>query len=134
MDWIAGFLKEQGRLQAFNNIWKALPPYPGFLMPKKAYPEVRQWHGKEMRNHERCILGVLAIALRQPGGAQVIPFKCALRCHTALVDFNMMAQYRSHTSDPIAYTQDYLAQFHKLKHIFLELREREFRQDKVDTK
>jgi len=42
MDWIAGFLKEQGRLQAFNNVWKALPPYPGFLMPKKAYPEVRQ--------------------------------------------------------------------------------------------
>ena len=67
MDWIEGFLKKHGRLQAFNDVWKALPPYPGFLVPKKAYPEVTQWQGKEMRNLGRCILGVLAMALRQPG-------------------------------------------------------------------
>jgi len=120
MDWIEGFLKKHGRLQAFDDVWKALPPYPGFFVPKKAYREVTQWQGKEMRNLGRCILGVLAVALRQPGGAQVIPFKRALRCVRALVDFNMMAQYRSHTSDTIAYMEDYLHQFHKLKDIFFE--------------
>ena len=73
-----------------------------------------------MRNLGRCILGVLAVALRQPRGAQVIPFQRGLRYIRALVDFNMMAQYRSHTSATIAYMNDYLDQFHKLKDIILE--------------
>jgi len=132
MDWIEGFLKKHGRLQAFDDVWKALPPYPGFLVPKKAYREVTQWQGKEMRNMGRCTLGVLAVALRQPGGAQVIPFKPALGCVRALVDFNMMAQYRSHTSDTIAYMEDYLDEFHKLNDIFLEFRVTKRTQDKVD--
>jgi len=93
MDRIEGFLKKHGPLQAFDDVWKALQPYPGFLVPKKAYPEVSQWQGKEMRNLGRCIVGVLAVALDQPGGAQVIPFKRALASVRALVDFNMMAQY-----------------------------------------
>jgi len=42
MDWIQGFLKKHGRLQAFDDVWKALPPYLGFLVPKKAYGEVTQ--------------------------------------------------------------------------------------------
>jgi len=42
MDWIEGCLKKHGRLQAFDDVWKALPPYPGFLVPKKAYCEVTQ--------------------------------------------------------------------------------------------
>ena len=70
-----------------------------------------------MRNLGRGILGVLAMALRQPGGAQAIPFKCALKSVRALVDFNMMAQYRSHTPDTIAYMEDYLDQFHRMKDI-----------------
>lgn len=122
MDWIQAFLKKHGRLQAFDDVWKALPPYPGFLVPKKAYREVAQWQGKEMRNLGRCILGVLAVALRQPQSSQVIPFKHALGCVRALVDFSMMAQYRSHTSDTIAYMEHYLDQFHRMKGIFLEFR------------
>ena len=78
MEWIQAFLKKHGRLQAFDNVWKALPLYPGFLEPKKAYCKVAQWQGKEMRNLGRCILGVLAVALRQPQSSQVIPFKHAL--------------------------------------------------------
>jgi hypothetical protein len=122
MDWIQGFLKKHGRLEAFDEVWKALPPYPGFLVPKKAYREVTQWQGKEMRNLGRCVLGVLAVALRQPGSAQLIPFKRALGCVRALVDFNMMAQYRSHTAETITYMEDYLDTFHKMKDIFLEFR------------
>ena len=40
MDWIQGFLKKYGCLQAFDNVWKELPLYPEFLVPKKAYREV----------------------------------------------------------------------------------------------
>jgi len=93
MDWIEAFLKTHWRQQVFDEVWKALPPYPGFLVPNKAYREVMQWQGKVMRNLGRCILGFLAVALRHPGGAQAIPFKRALRCVRALFDFNMMAQY-----------------------------------------
>ena len=131
MDWIEAFLKKNGRLQALNEVWKALPPYPGFLVPKKAYREVMQWQGKEMRNLGHCILGVLTVALRQPGGAQAIPFKLALRCVRALVDFNMMAQYRSHTPDTIAYMEEYLDQFHRMKDMFLEFRVTKRTQAKV---
>ena len=47
MDWIEAFLKKHGRLQAFDEVWKALPPYPGFLIPKK--PTVRLCSGKGKR-------------------------------------------------------------------------------------
>jgi len=33
-----------------------------------------------------------------------------------------MAQYRSHTPETIAYMEDYLDQFHRMKDIFLEFR------------
>jgi len=132
MDWIEGFLKKPGQLQAFDDIWKTLPPYPGFLVPKKSYSEGAQWHGKEMRNLGRCIPGVLAMALRQPGGGQAIPFKRALGCVRVLINFNMMAQYRSHTPDTIAYMEDYLDQFHRMKDIFLEFQVTKRKQAKVD--
>ena len=50
MDSIEAILKKHRRLQAFDQVWKALLPYPGFLVPKKAYRDVTQWQGKEMRN------------------------------------------------------------------------------------
>ena len=108
MDWIQGFRKKHGRLQAFDDAWKTLPPYLGFFVPKNAYREVTQWQGKEMRNLGGCLLVVLAVALRQPDSTQVIPFKRALKWVRALVDFNMMAQYRSHTDETMAYMEDYL--------------------------
>jgi len=78
------------------------------------------------------MLGVLAVALYQPGGAQVIPSKGALECVRALVNFTMIAQYRSDMSDTIAYLEDYLGQFYKLKDIFLEFRVTKRIQDKLD--
>jgi len=132
MDWISGFLKKHARLQAFDDTWKALPPYPGFFVPKKGYREVTQWQGKEMRNLGRCLLGVLAVALRQPDRREVIPFKHALDCVRALVDFNMMAQYRSHTHETIAYMEEYLDRFHRMKDIFLEFRVSKRTRAKVD--
>jgi len=121
-DWIQGFLKKHGRREAFDEVSKALLPYPGFLVLKKAYCEVTQWQGKEMRNLGWCVLGVLAVALRQPESAQLILFKRALGYVRALVNFNMMAQYQSHTPETITYMEDYLDTFHKMKDIFLEFR------------
>ena len=132
MDWIQGFLKKHGRLQAFDHAWMTLLPYPGFLVPKKAYLEVPQWQGKEMRNLALCLLGVLAVALRQPDSAQLIPFKRALESVRALFDFNMMAQYRSHTDETLAYIEDYLGRFYQMQDVFLEFRVSKCTQAKID--
>jgi len=75
---------------------------------------------------------VLVVALRQPQSSQVIPFKPALGCVRALIDFGMMAQYQSHTSDSIAYMEHYLDQFHTMKGIFLEFRATKRTLAKVD--
>jgi len=50
MESVEGFLKKHKRRQAFDDTRKEIPPYPGFTLPKKAYREVIQWQGKEMRN------------------------------------------------------------------------------------
>jgi len=91
MDWIQGLLKEHARQQAFDDLWKALPPYTGSFGPIKAYREVRQWQGKEMRNLGCCLLGVLAVALRQADSMQVQPCRRVLICDRSLLDFTMMA-------------------------------------------
>jgi len=85
-----------------------------------------------MRNLGRCVLGILAVALRQPGSPQVIPFKHTLECIKALADFNMLAQYRSHTSETTAYIEDYLDMFHQMKDIFLECQVTNHRRTKID--
>ena len=63
--------------QAFDDAWKELQPYPGFSVPKRAYREVTQWQGKEMRNLGRCISAVLASALRNPDSFQHQDFNIA---------------------------------------------------------
>jgi len=75
-----------------------------------------------MRNLGRCLLGVLAMALRQPYSTQVQPFRRALTCVRWLLDFTMMAQYWSHISETIDYMEEYVTWFYKTNNIFLEFR------------
>jgi len=105
MEWVEGCLKKHKRLQAVDDAWKEIPPYPGFSVPKKAYREITKWQGKEMRNLGRCISGILASALRNPDSSPYYHFKSALKCVSALVDFSLMAQYRSHTPDTLSYME-----------------------------
>ena len=132
MDWNQGFLKKLARQQAFDDDWEALPPYPGFFGPKKASREVTQSQGKEMRILGLCLLGVLAVALRQPDSRQVQPIRRALTCVRSLLDFTMMAQYRSHTPETISYMEEYATQFHKTKDSYLEFRISKRTQEKTD--
>jgi len=73
-----------------------------------------------MRNLGHCISALLASALRNPDGSQYLHFKSPLKCVSALVDFSLMAQYRSHTPDTLSYMESYLQTFHRTKDIFLE--------------
>jgi len=122
MQWVEGFLKKHIRQQGFDNAWKEIPPYPRFRVPQKGYWEVTQWQGKEMGNLSPCISAVLASALRNPDSSQHQDFQHALKSISALVDFSLMAQYRSHASDTLAYMAMYLMTFHQTKDVFLEFR------------
>jgi len=42
MEWVEGYLKKDKWQQAFDDAWKAIPPYPGFSIPKKAYREITE--------------------------------------------------------------------------------------------
>jgi len=75
-----------------------------------------------MHNLDRCISAVLASALRKLDTSQYQDFKSALKCVSVLVDFTLMAQYRSYTPDILSYMESYLQTFHRTKVIFLEFR------------
>ena len=75
-----------------------------------------------MRNLSRCISAVLASALRNPDSSQHHDVQIALKCVSALVDFSLMAQYRSHIPDILSYQERYLVTFDQTKDIFLEVR------------
>src|SRR5437588_1309554 len=97
-------------------------PYPGFTVPKKAYREVSQWQGKEMRNLGRIVLAAFTTALRAPTDAQRQPFRAATRCVAAVFDFHLLAQYKTHTETTLKYMHDSLKAFHEEKSIFQEFR------------
>ena len=122
MQWIEDFVKKHDWQELFDDIWESLPQYPGFFLPKKSYREVTQWQGKEMRNLGCCILEVFASSLRRPMPAQQDPFRHAIQCVRALVDFSLMAQYRSHTEDTLEDMEQYLPDLHHHKEVFQEFR------------
>jgi len=125
MDWIQGFLQYHERINAFDYVWRRLPPYSSFSVPTKAYRVVSQWLGKEMRNFAKVILGTFAAALRRytnqarPTGGQLQEFNKAILCVRSITDFYLMTQYPSHTDQIVSYLQQYLREFHETKDVFL---------------
>jgi len=122
MAWVEGFLEKHKQQPGFNHGRQAIPPYPGLSVPKKAWGEGTQRKGKEMHILGRCNSALLASALSNPDSAQYHNCKSALKSVTALVNFALMAQSRSHTPDILSYMERYLETFHLSKDILLEFR------------
>jgi len=128
MDWIQGFLEHHDWINAFDHVWRRLPPYPGFVVPTKSYRMVSQWSGKEIRHFARVILGTFTVALRRttkqphPTGSQVQEFNTAMQCVHSITDFYLMTQYDSHTDKIVSYIQKYLREFYEMKGVFLRYR------------
>src|SRR5205807_6194267 len=101
LEWITTFLKQHDHLDHFDSIWRSMPPYSGFALPQKAFREVSQWQGKEMWMFGRIIHPAMAIVLREPSPFQRGLFNRALECVRNLVDFHLMAQYRSHIAETL---------------------------------
>jgi len=122
MEGVEGFLKKHKRQQAFDDAWKEIPPYPAFSIPKKASCAITQWQGKEMPKLGYGISTVLVSELRNPDSFQYQDFNSPVKCVSALVDFTLMAQYRSHRSGTLSYIECYMQTFHRTNDIFLEFR------------
>jgi len=128
MDWTQGILEYHERINAFDYVWRRLPPYSGFSIPTKAYRVVSQWSGKEMRKFAKVILGTFAAALRpntnqaRPTGGLLQEFNKAILCVRSITDFYLMTQYPSHTDQTVSYLQQYLRVFHETKDVFLHFR------------
>jgi len=69
-----------------------------------------------------CISAVLGSGFQNPNSSQYHNFQFALKCVSAVVDFSLMAQYRSHTLDTLSYMEWYLTIVHWTKDIFPEFR------------
>jgi len=76
-----------------------------------------------MSNLSRCISAILvSIQLRNLDSSQYHGFKSAWQCVSELVNFTLIAQYRSSTPDTLPYMERYLPTFRQTKDIFLKFR------------
>jgi len=74
------------------------------------------------------LLACFAAAVRQTKEALSLSLaahgdcKIAIRYVCAIMDFCLIAQYRSHTPETIVYMKKYLQEFHECMHVFQEFR------------
>ena len=128
MNWIIGFLEVNGRLHAFDDIWRMTSSYPGNDLPQKPYRQLTQIAGKEIRAILKIILAVFIASLRtntdttRPTAAQQLEFKKVIECVRYLTDFALLWRYQSHSESTVQYMRDYLQQFHDTKDVFLRFR------------
>ena len=107
MTWIVGFLQCHGKATVFDEIWAGIPAYPDFYHCGKAYWQISQWSGKEMRNLSRIINPALASALHDPLPRHRGVFQRALTCVQSVVHWILVVQYRTHTAETLNYPADY---------------------------
>ena len=133
MEWVIGFLKKYGLLDAFDLAFRNTPRYPEYYPLRRKYTAVQQWQGKEMRSMGRIFHVVFAKTIFHSEGRNmpVDQARTAYKCSGALVDFILMAQYKSHSlgapSDPYSlgsldWMEYYLKVFHVYKYVFAEFR------------
>jgi Plavaka transposase len=122
IEWIEMLCKAHGRLQRFDDLWLQVPAYLEMTRPTRAYSEVSQWQGKEMKTMARFLMAVVVGALNAPSGVQKRPFEDAIKCTRGLLDFWMYCQYPSHDDESLEQMDDALKRFHDSKGVFLSIR------------
>jgi hypothetical protein len=133
LQWVTKFLVKHKRINSFDEVWYSLPAYPGFSPFHRSYTQITQWQGKELRNAVRVLNVTLAVALSLPSFMERPLFAQAQRCVFALVNFILMAQYRSHDDETISLMESYWRDFHAEKSIFLEFRPKKLAEQRSET-
>jgi len=91
MDWVTWCLEQLSRINKFNQLWAMMLPNPGFTQFNKAYSQVTQWSGKEIKALRRVIVPVLMATLLNPMVSGIIPFTKALLCLKNIAYCDLMA-------------------------------------------
>ena len=100
---------------------KCLPPNHNIRAFSKGLSSFSRLTGKEHADMCRILLGLI-IDLKLPDGRSPLPL---IKCVRSLLDFLYLAQYPLHTSKTLRLLKRSLEQFHKNKHIFVDLGIRE---------
>ncbi|KAG6818528.1 hypothetical protein H0H93_004273 [Arthromyces matolae] len=109
--WCSSIMGEQ----EIDARFKAMADHPGLRHFKKGISFVSQWTGREHKEMEKVMMGVLV------GGVN----SRVLTVGRALLDFIFYAQYQFHTTQTLAALQSSLDTFHAHKDVFIELECRE---------
>ena len=83
----------------------------------KHFSEVKQWTGQESKQIVRQVVPVLAPLLEKLAPAAILFVR-------ALVEFIMLAEYRTHTAETLSYMEDCLRRMDLLKEQFRDIRKR----------
>jgi len=103
----------------------AMPRMVGLRAYPSGLSKVKQWTGRDAREVQRYILGLIQ-------GAPKIKPKVIKAIH-ALLDFIYITQYHSHSNDTLKYLKTALQDFHKNKHIFWDLGARTGKQSGLEN-
>ncbi|KAH9839785.1 uncharacterized protein C8Q71DRAFT_703179 [Rhodofomes roseus] len=95
--------------------FRAMTDFPGLRHFQNGISTVSQWTGREHKEMQRVIVGLLAGAIPAD----------ALAVARALVDFIYYAQLQSHDDTTLAHLQTSLDTFHRHKEVFISLGIRE---------
>jgi hypothetical protein len=68
--FIFHLMKMHKRLDKYNAIWLYMPTYHDLTPKNKSYENVSHWNGKEMKEMNRYLLGVVTQSLRGGSPAQ----------------------------------------------------------------
>jgi len=109
MQWVFNLVDKAD----FNLRVVAMPRMVGLRAYPSGLSKVKQWTGRDAREVQRYILGLIQ------GAPKIKPKVIKAIC--ALLDFIYIAQYHSHSNDTLKYLKTALQDFHKNKHIFWDL-------------
>jgi len=111
LKWCTSIVGEK----AIDNRFRAMTSHPRLRHFQKGLSGITQWTGKEHKETQKVLLGVLAgIAPPQ-----------LLAAARGLLNFIYYAQYQSHTSDTLQRMQEALNTFHANKDVFVDEEVRE---------
>jgi hypothetical protein len=115
--WIFHFMKTHEQLDKYNAIRLSMPAYHNLTPKNTSYKEVFQSNGKEMNEMSRYLLGVVTQSLRGGSHAQRAIFDHAIECTRALLEFCMIARYKSHDDATLSYMEDALRHVRTIKDV-----------------
>ncbi|KAG0641639.1 hypothetical protein HOY80DRAFT_1038808 [Tuber brumale] len=118
MDWLVGYLRQQGILGWFNDRFKSIPPYPDFQPFKRGYEDVSSWQGKEIRTMMRFLLAVLGPMLTDRVQSMESEKAQVLTCVRSIIEFLLVLGQHSHSDYTLGLLDSGLATFYRTKSVF----------------